>query len=331
VSNETLKPSRMVTYYTLFTFIDAIVQGHRYDIFEDAGCFPTVYNVTLAYPLYLIWPLFFSLISAIYGGFAVHYFIRNRRKFPAKLNSNGEMYKDSYLRLMWLCCIDLIFSIPYHIYVLIDNARNRTVDPWISWEVTQFDWYRVDFFRRIIIDLMPLARATIIGVMLSTCTCCFVFFILFGFTDEAIESYKTAYYFCIKPFGVKRPNNDISSPNKFHLRNKWIDKLLGRAPATKPINGITISRPVFTSIHQQRRFTPFEHPKNDTRTSVADTLDWDDDITTDRREVVSIDHRPAISRYDERTAKGRPYTPSLSTINHDDFLSMHTHSPHSLV
>jgi hypothetical protein len=45
-----------------------VVSGHRFNIFEDIGCFPATYNTTLAYPLVYAWPLVIGLISAVYCG-----------------------------------------------------------------------------------------------------------------------------------------------------------------------------------------------------------------------------------------------------------------------
>lgn len=45
-----------------------IVQGHRYDIWEDIGCFPTTVNTPAAYPLSFVWPNIIGLVSAVYCG-----------------------------------------------------------------------------------------------------------------------------------------------------------------------------------------------------------------------------------------------------------------------
>jgi len=47
---------------------DYIVQGHRYDIIEDVGCWPTVYLSAPAIPLVFMWPLIISLVSIPYCG-----------------------------------------------------------------------------------------------------------------------------------------------------------------------------------------------------------------------------------------------------------------------
>lgn len=59
--------------FTHSSSTDGIVQGHRYDVYEDIGCWTTTYNVTLAYPLYFIWPLVLSIISCVYGCMSLPY------------------------------------------------------------------------------------------------------------------------------------------------------------------------------------------------------------------------------------------------------------------
>ena len=43
-----------------------IVQGHRFNIFEDVGCYPATWNTTPAYPLVFCWPVAIGLVSAVY-------------------------------------------------------------------------------------------------------------------------------------------------------------------------------------------------------------------------------------------------------------------------
>ncbi len=48
--------------------LDLIVNGHRYDILEDVGCFLVTYNTVPAYPLTFIWTNVLCFISVIYSG-----------------------------------------------------------------------------------------------------------------------------------------------------------------------------------------------------------------------------------------------------------------------
>lgn len=45
-----------------------MVQPHRFDILEDIGCYPVVYNTLLAYPLVFMWPIVLGLVSFCYSG-----------------------------------------------------------------------------------------------------------------------------------------------------------------------------------------------------------------------------------------------------------------------
>ena len=51
------------------------IQGHRFDIFEDVGCYPALVNSIPTYFLFNIWPIIFGLISASYCGKIHRYFI----------------------------------------------------------------------------------------------------------------------------------------------------------------------------------------------------------------------------------------------------------------
>jgi pheromone a factor receptor len=259
-----------------------IVQGHRYSIYEDWGCYPTTYNVTLAFPLYYIWPLVLSLISAVYGMLALRQFLKRRKSFEMLLSSNGSgMQKNRYLRLMWLCCCDLLIAVPYHIFTVVDLATNQPVDPWVSWAVTQADWYRVDYFQRILLDQVPYVHLLFTLVMVMTCILAFLFFALFGFTRETNKWYRNAYYWCMRPLGVKKPQRALHLVSTQAAKRTWLDKLLRReAIPLNSVSNTTGSIPAFAStqqMQQQSRSIPSARGKTTTMTtSTTDTLDWED-------------------------------------------------------
>jgi len=57
---------------TVLPFLEYIVQGHRYNIFEDMGCRPALFNSLPLYFLNFMWPLVIGLGSAIYAGLSLH-------------------------------------------------------------------------------------------------------------------------------------------------------------------------------------------------------------------------------------------------------------------
>jgi len=182
------------------------------------------------------------------------------------------MQKNRYLRLMWLCCADIMVSVPYHIYNIVDVSTNQTVYPWVSWAVTQADWYHVDYYRRILIDQVPYLHLPPILIMSMTSFLAFMFFVLFGFTRETNKFYRNTYYWCMKPFGIKKPqriNHVVNAPPK----RTWLDKLLRReAIPLNSFSNTTGSIPVFSA---QTRSIPTAREKTTMTTSATDTLDWE--------------------------------------------------------
>lgn len=58
-----------------------VVQGHRFDIYEQIGCFPVIYNTIPTFFLVHMWPLVLGLCSAWFCGM----FLPIRLKFEADL------------------------------------------------------------------------------------------------------------------------------------------------------------------------------------------------------------------------------------------------------
>ena len=53
------------------SYLDYIVQGHRFDILEDVGCYPVVYNTLPAYFIYFMWPVVLGVISFCFSGSSI--------------------------------------------------------------------------------------------------------------------------------------------------------------------------------------------------------------------------------------------------------------------
>ena len=47
---------------------DYVVQGHRYNIIENIGCTPDIWNTVPAYPLVFMWPVLLGCITFVYAG-----------------------------------------------------------------------------------------------------------------------------------------------------------------------------------------------------------------------------------------------------------------------
>lgn len=167
--------------------------------------------------------------------------MRRRKDLKDLLSStNSGISADRYIRLMWLSCIDIIIGIPMGMYNLIDAVIEHR--PWLNWTDLHFEWWRISYVRRIVLQQQPRSRINIILTLLVYVGYAFVFFLLFGFGKEATASYKNVYYGILKPFGVKRPVKTFSLEPK--SRRTLLDRILFR-PARAPIASVSASMPTF--------------------------------------------------------------------------------------
>ncbi|THH17673.1 hypothetical protein EW146_g3177 [Bondarzewia mesenterica] len=173
-----------------------VVQGHRYNIFEDIGCFPTTYNTPLAYPLVVMWPVVIGLVSAVYCLLTLRAFLKRRAQFSQLISTHSSLTINRYFRLMALASADLLFTVPYSLYGLYLNLTSSPLFPWRGWADTHFQFSRV--------LLIPSSawhsnHSFAFGLELSRWivpVCAIVFFAFFGFAEEACRNYCRLFALC---------------------------------------------------------------------------------------------------------------------------------------
>ena len=194
---------------------DYVVQGHRYDIFEDFGCWPTLYPTAVAIPLVLMWPLLISTISIPYCVASYISFTRRRVEFQRYLVASPAtgLNTDRYMRLMALASTELVIVLPLNILSL-SSALSHGLRPWVSWAYVHSGWMRVSYFSRLIYTLdrkwyieFSVARWAIpvSGIL---------FFLFFGLSSEARKDYVRVLDFVLCMFGVKSTRSSDSSSSK---------------------------------------------------------------------------------------------------------------------
>ncbi|KAJ7182462.1 pheromone A receptor-domain-containing protein [Mycena crocata] len=196
-----------------------IVQGHRYDILEDIGCYPTTYNTVPAYPLIFLWPNVLNVISGTYSILTIRAFMKRRAQFNQFLSASPSLTAHRYFRLMALATIELLFNTPISSYGLYLNITQSPIQPWISWDNTHFDFGGIEQIPAV---LWRSSQQTVIAVELSRWAqvfCALVFFAFFGFAAEARKHYRLAFWAVAKHFGCTPPP-DGSLP--FKLRLPWL-------------------------------------------------------------------------------------------------------------
>ncbi|KAF5342938.1 hypothetical protein D9758_014952 [Tetrapyrgos nigripes] len=207
-----------------------IVQGHRYDLIEQIGCWPTTFNTPPAYPLSFLWVPVISLISMTYGVLTLRAFMKRRQQFSQFLSRNGGMNVSRYFRLMCLAMVEIFITAPITAYGLSLNIRKTQIQPWISWENTHFDFNVIDTlpailwrYNRQAVITMELARwPLIVGP--------FIFFAFFGFAEEARKHYKLAFNYIRKRLGFALPPKVSAFTSSFKKKDEFVPLPMAHTP-----------------------------------------------------------------------------------------------------
>ena len=116
---------------------------------------------------------------------------------------------------MALATIELLCTTPFAAYSIYLNATTEPIQPYISWSDTHFNYSRVDQFPA---TLWRLNHQLVVSLELSrwlVVACSFVFFLFFGFADEARRHYRAAFAAALKATRVNRftRGQALSSPS----------------------------------------------------------------------------------------------------------------------
>ncbi|EIN05683.1 STE3-domain-containing protein, partial [Punctularia strigosozonata HHB-11173 SS5] len=188
-----------------------IVSGHRFDIYEDLGCYPFTYNTPVAYPLSELWPLVIGLVSASYAFLTLRAFFQRRAQFSAFTSSTSAMSISRYFRLMILAGMEILVTVPLCIYGTYLNLRPGNLAPWISWADTHAHYSRIHQIPSVIWRSVPASEISIELFRWSLVFCGFVYFALFGFADEARKHYRAAFWWIAKRFGLSPKSRNDSN------------------------------------------------------------------------------------------------------------------------
>jgi len=192
-----------------------VVQGHRFDIFEDVGCRPFTYNTPLAYPLVIFPPLVIGIISGVYSALTIRAFCIRHVEIKAVMSNNNSITFSRYFRLMALATVDILFTIPFFAFIIYANLKLRTVAPWISWDDTHSGFSRIDQIPSHLWRNDPLGQASLEFSRWVVVVCGLVFFAFFGFADEALRNYRKAYTCLTSRLGAKLASTSMGTQGSF--------------------------------------------------------------------------------------------------------------------
>lgn len=99
---------------------------------------------------------------------------------------------------MALASADLLITIPISAYGMYLTITNGTIQPWISWADTHFDYSRVNLYPLVLWQTNHKGAVSMELTRWMVPACAIVFFGFFGFAQEAKRGYRKALDLCIK-------------------------------------------------------------------------------------------------------------------------------------
>jgi pheromone a factor receptor len=168
-----------------------------------------------------------ALVSAFY---AIRTFVainKMRAQFKQLLARDSDMTYSLYFRLMALAGTEIIFTISITTAYIALNST--TLDPWISWEDTHYDFDRVDQYPGILWRQETRVAQQLELTRWLYIVCAVLFFSFFGFAEEVRKFYGPPFQYVFKRFGICRPRSQgitfqrstFSNSNASTRNEKW--------------------------------------------------------------------------------------------------------------
>jgi pheromone a factor receptor len=139
----------------------------------------------------------------MHSGLSIRAFLKTRQQFKQVLsNSNSGINMSRYFRLMALASTDIVFSLPFSLYLLVSNLQNKQ-DAWVSWDVTHAKFSIPTILPMIILKTFPSSYKVMMINIWVLPAGGFLFFIYFGLGGEALSAYKDIFFKLVAPCGIR--------------------------------------------------------------------------------------------------------------------------------
>ncbi|EGO05352.1 hypothetical protein SERLA73DRAFT_174466 [Serpula lacrymans var. lacrymans S7.3] len=199
-----------------------VVQGNCFMIIEQVGCYPMIVRTSLAFPLVVMWPPIFALISAVYFAFSAYSLIRQKSLRKQLFGSDGHVESDSYWRLIALAGAQIILILPSGIFALVNDISGGPMAPY-SWDFIHYE-FSVPQYVSISDWTFNLQNALAFQWdRWTTIIYALLFFAFFGFRADVLQYYRGIFLAILRPFGY-RPStpdlNDLEASNEPPARKR---------------------------------------------------------------------------------------------------------------
>ncbi|EGO21414.1 hypothetical protein SERLADRAFT_476585, partial [Serpula lacrymans var. lacrymans S7.9] len=187
-----------------------VVQANNFILIEQVGCYPAAVRTPPAFPLVIMWPPIFGLVSAVYSALTIFITIRRKSHMKEIMKSNKDLKSGKYWRLTILAAAQVVIILPSVIFSLVNDASGGPMYPF-NWGVIHADFTSVI---RIPISVWTFNLQNAIAFQWDrwmVVVYAILFFAFFGLTGECSQYYRRIFYTALKPFGYcpSTPNPDV--------------------------------------------------------------------------------------------------------------------------
>jgi pheromone a factor receptor len=198
----------LISWLTRITVIFA--QDGRFKIVEDYGCSSSIAPTWVAIVIVAVPPILLELIAGVYGCLSIRAFYKRRSQLNECFSSHPNFNSNRYMRLMCFSALDLFIGTPFSAVYLCfsitgltpfspeyQHISEVTQLPAVVWRATTIHELTFEMRRWIMVW----------GV--------FVFFAIFGFTEESRSNYQAIVQSVVQGFimitGIKsRPTSSMA-------------------------------------------------------------------------------------------------------------------------
>ena len=174
-------------------------------IAEDYGCSMPILITWLSLLIISIPPMLLEFIAGVYGCLSIHAFY-NRTKENRTFNKNN-LNTSRYIRLICFSSFDLIVGIPITLFYLYLSITSLVPFPGLA--VEHFEFSQIFELPAAMWRSTPLNELSFELNRWITVWAAFVFFAIFGFTEESRKNYRSMIQYVVKVFrkitGIKGP------------------------------------------------------------------------------------------------------------------------------
>jgi len=170
-----------------------VVQGHRFDIYEDVGCFPHVYQSWVGYALVYFPPIALCLASAAYAALVIRAIRVKRNETLARLAQYVDLTHGRSNRLLYISFLVFLTVTPFNVFIIVTSASDGQTQPYRSWTTVHADFSKVDSIPSSIWRATySTARQTVVELYTwMPITHAFIFFATFGISSESRRQYAS--------------------------------------------------------------------------------------------------------------------------------------------